>query len=104
VQKMVACKKPLAMFPKTVKTNDNCSDKASIKNTSNIKKHSIKEELLDDMDEMNEDQISLLKDTDFLQTITMTENDIENKFDSNYLKDEQDVYNSIELNKSKDKL
>lgn len=101
---MVACKKPLAMFPKTAKTNDNCSDKVSIKTTSNIKKYSIKEELLDDMDEMNEDQISLLKDTDFLQTITMTENDIENKFDSNHLKDEQDVYNSIELNKSKDKL
>lgn len=101
---MVASKKPLAMFPKTAKTNDNCSDKISIKTTSNIKKHSIKEELLDDMDEMNEDQISLLKDTDFLQTIAMTENDIENKFDSNHLKDEQDVYNSIEVNKSKDKL
>lgn len=100
---MVASKKPLAMFPKTAKTNNNCSDKMSIKTTSNIK-HNIKEELLDDMDEMNEDQISLLKDTDFLQTITMTENDIENKFDSNHLKDEQDVYNSIELNKSKDKL
>jgi len=101
---MVASKKPLAMFPKTTKTNNNCSDKISLKSTSNIRKHSIKEELLDDMDEMNEDQISLLKDTDFLQTITMTENDIENKFDSNHLKDEQDVYNSIELNKRKDKL
>jgi hypothetical protein len=101
---MVACKKPLAMFPKTSKTNNNCSDKVSIKTISNIKKHSIKEELLDEIDEMNEDQISLLKDTDFLQTITMTENDIENKFGSNNLKEEQDFYNNIELSKSKDKL
>lgn len=101
---MVACKKPLAMFPKTAKTND-CPDKLSIKTISNIKKNSLKEELLDDIDEMNEDQISLLKDTEFLQTITMTENDIENKFALDHLKGEQeDIYNSIELPKSKDKL
>lgn len=34
----------------------------------------------------------------------MTENDIENKFGSNNLKEEQDFYNNIELSKSKDKL
>ncbi|KAL4141406.1 hypothetical protein QTP88_004049 [Uroleucon formosanum] len=103
VQKMVACKKPLAMFPKTEKTND-CTDKLSIRTISNIKKNSLKEALLDDIDEMNEDQISLLKDTEFLQTITMTENDIENKFVPGHLKGDQDIYNSIELPKSKDKL
>lgn len=100
---MVACKKPLAMFPKTEKTND-CTDKLSIRTISNIKKNSLKEALLDDIDEMNEDQISLLKDTEFLQTITMTENDIENKFVPGHLKGDQDIYNSIELPKSKDKL
>ncbi|XP_060878256.1 DNA-directed RNA polymerase, mitochondrial [Metopolophium dirhodum] len=103
VQKMVACKKPLAMFPKTEKTND-CSDKLSITTISNIKKNSLKEALLDDIDEMNEDQISLLRDTEFLQTITMTENDIENKYTPGHLKGEQDIYNGIELPKSKDKL
>jgi len=100
---MVACKKPLAMFPKMEKTND-CSDKLSIRTKSNIKKNSLKEALLDDIDEMNEDQISLLKDTELLQTITMTENDIEHKFVPGHLKEEQDIYNSIELPKSKDKL
>lgn len=100
---MVACKKPLAMFPKTEITND-CSHKLSMKTISDIKKNSLKEALLDDIDELNEDQISLLKDTEFLQTITMTENDIENKFAPGHLKGEQDIYNSIELPKSKDKL
>jgi len=100
---MVACKKPLAMFPITEKTND-CSDKLSIKTISNMKKNSLKEALLDDIDEMNEDQISLLKDTEFLQTIAMTENDIENKYTPGHLKGEQDIYNNIELPKSKDKL
>lgn len=100
---MVACKKTLAVFPKTAKTND-CSEKLSIKTISNIKKNSLKEELLDDIDEMNEDQISLLKDTEFLQTITMTENDIGNKIASHHIKGVQDIYNSIELPKSQDKL
>jgi len=103
VHKMAACKKPLAMFHKTTKINDNYADKLSKKTLSNIKKISLKEELLDDLDEMNEDQISLLKDAEFLQTITITENDIENKFAINNLK-EQNIYNSIELHKTKDKL
>jgi len=100
---MVACKKPLAMFPKTAKTNY-CSDNLSIKTISKIKKNCLKEELFDDIDEMNEDQISLLKDTEFLQTITMTENDIGNKIASDHIKGVQDIYNSIELPKCQDKL
>lgn len=104
VHKMVTCKKPLAMFPKSTKINVNSSKKLSIKTVSNIKKNCIKEELLDDLDELNEDQISLLKDTEFLQTITMTENDIESKFSSDHLQEEPDICNSIKLHKSKDKL
>jgi len=103
VHKMVACEKPLASFPKTV----NNSIKTKKKTKSNIEKICLKEELLDDLDEMNEDQMSLLRDIELLQTITMTENDIEKKIGSNHVKEEQeivDIYKKIKLTKNKNKM
>jgi len=101
VHKMVACEKPLASFPKSV----NNSIKTNKITKSNIEKICLKEELLDDLDEMNEDHLSLLKDIELLQTIAMTENDIENKINSNHIKEDQeiDIYKKIKLTKSKDK-
>lgn len=89
VHKMVACEKPLAIFPKTVKSP---SIKTTKKPKSNVETICVKEELLDDLDETNEDQMKLLKDIELLQTIEMTENDVENKFSSNHIK-EQGIVN-----------
>lgn len=98
---MVACKKPLAMFPKTTKKRNN----SFIGTKFNLDKDCLKEELLDNIDELNEDQIKLLKDSELLQTISMTEIDIENKFVSDHIKEQEvvDIYNSIKPN-DKDKL
>lgn len=103
IHKMVVCKKPLAIFPKTKKTKLNSFNKINKNAKSNLENICIKEELLDELDEMNEDQINLLRDTELLKTISMTENDIVNK-----IKDEEqevvDIYKNNELPIIKDKL
>lgn len=108
VHKMVASKKTLAIFPKTEKNiYDDTSVSIDKKTKSESKKMCFKEELLDDIDEMNDDHINLLKDTELLQTIEMTENDIENKYSvQNVIEEQEDVniYDSIKLSKSKDNL
>lgn len=106
VHKMVASKKTLATFPKTSKKNDDSSVRIDKKTKSSSKTVFLKEELLDDLDEMNEDHINLLKDAELLQTIEMTENDMENKYGSDNMKEEQEVniYDSVKLSKSKDNL
>lgn len=93
---MVACEKPLAVFPKRLK---NCSVKTTQKTKSNVEKVCLKEELLDDLDEMNEDQMNLLKDIDLLQLAIM-ENNVENKFNSNYV-NELGVTSTQKKNKEK---
>uniref|UniRef100_A0A2S2PVK5 DNA-directed RNA polymerase n=2 Tax=Sipha flava TaxID=143950 RepID=A0A2S2PVK5_9HEMI len=105
VQKMVSYKKPQAMFPNTAKKDDSYYVKTKSINCNNDDIY-LKEELLEHIDEMNEDQINLLKDADLLQTIAMTENDIENKFDSNQGKELEisHIYNTNKLSKSKNKL
>lgn len=107
VHKMVACKKTLAMFPKTIKQCHLSSIKTGTKTKLNLEKKCFKEELLDDIDELNEDQINLLKDTELLQTITMTENDIGSKFSSAIKKEEQElieIYSSVNPSIDQDKL
>lgn len=110
VQKMVSFKKPQAMFPNTAKEYDKYDEKAIKKTNYNNDTIYLKEELLEHIDEMNEDQINLLKDADLLQTIAMTENYIANRFESNQ-GTEQEVSEICESNKlskinakSKDKL
>jgi hypothetical protein len=102
---MVSYKKPQAMFPNTAKKDDSYYVKTKSINCNNDDIY-LKEELLEHIDEMNEDQINLLKDADLLQTIAMTENDIENKFDSNQGKELEisHIYNTNKLSKSKNKL
>lgn len=99
---MVASKKTLATFPKTAKKNDDSSVTTVKKTKSNSKKVCLKEELLDDLDEMNEDHINLLKDAELLQTIEMTENDIENKYGIDNIKEQEtvNIYDSVKLSKS----
>lgn len=107
IHKMVSCKKPLAMFPKTGGKKKNSSLKTITKTQSNRKEISLQEELLDDIDEMNEDQLNLLKDTELLQTIAMAENDTDMKFCSNRIKEEQefvDLYSSMKSSETKNKL
>lgn len=107
VHKMVACKKTLAMFPKTIKQCDHSPIKTGTKTKLNLEKKSFKEEFLDDIDELNEDQINLLKDTELLQTITMTENDMGSKFSSAIKKEDQElveIYNSANSSIDQDKL
>lgn len=103
---MVACKKPLAMFPKTKKKLK--SDKNNTKITQNMDNNCFREELLDDIDGMTEDQINLLKDTELIQSIAMTERDIDNKFNPDNMKDEyqgiDEIYNSTKLPSSPAKL
>lgn len=102
---MVSSKTPLNIFP-TKKDLKNISSVRTV-NKSNIEQLCLKEELLDDLDELNEDQINLLKDTELLQAISMTENDIENKFKSHNIKEDlENVYitDKIELSKTKNKL
>lgn len=96
VHKMVACKKSLAIFPKTTKKKDNSSLK-TVNTKFNLDKDCFNEELLDNIDELNEDQIKLLKDSELLQTISITEIDIENKFVSDHIKEQEavDIHNSI---------
>lgn len=104
---MVANKKTLASFPKTTKKSVNLSVKSDVNIKSDVDKICFKEELLDDIDEMNEDQVNLLHDTELLHTIGMTENDIENKLHSSNLKEELvigDTCNIIKLSKNKKKL
>ncbi|XP_050532708.1 DNA-directed RNA polymerase, mitochondrial [Daktulosphaira vitifoliae] len=95
VHRMVACKKTLAMFPKTTK-NVLKSDKTLLKTSSYKNKSLLKEELLEDIDELSEDQRKLLNDSELLQTITLTENDIDNKFEN--LKDNNDVSSTCDIN------
>lgn len=105
---MVSCKTPMGIFP----TKNDTKNKLPISKKKNINlnldKVSIKEELLDDLDEMNEDHINLLKDTELLQAISMTENDIENKFISKHLEGEElenvDNCESIKLSKKTNNL
>lgn len=107
IHKMVSCKKPLAMFPKSVGKKKNSSVKTITKTQSNWKQINLQEEFLDDIDEMNEDQLNLLKDTELLQTIAMAENDTDMKFCSNRIKEEQgfvDMYSSIKSSETKNKL
>lgn len=103
VHKMVACKKPLAIFPKTTKKENNSSVEINEEAISNLENIRIQEELFDDLDEMSEDQINLLNDTELLKTISMTEKDIVNQ-----LKDEEqkivNIYKNIELPINKEKL
>lgn len=105
---MVSCKTSLGIFP-TKKNSKNKLPINNIKKTkSNLDKVYLKEELLDDLDEMNEDQINLLKDSELLQVISMTENDIQSKFISQHLEGEElenvDICESIKLSKKKKKL
>lgn len=102
---MVSYKKPQAMFPNTAKKDDNYYVKIKTINCNNDDIY-LKEELLEHIDETNEDQINLLKDADLLQTIAMTENDIENKFDSNQGKEMEisEIYKVNKLCKNKKKL
>lgn len=103
---MVSHIQPQAVFPNSAKDYDNYYVKNKTKVNYNDDNIYLQEELLEQIDEMNEDQINLLKDADLLQTIAMTENYIENKFDSNQgnkLKN-SDIYKSNILSKSKDKL
>lgn len=106
VHKMVACQKPLAMFPKAIKKRDHSAITSSTNNTLIVDKKCFKEELLDDIDELNEDQINLLKDTELLQTITMTENDFGKKVGSGFKKDQElvEIYNSFDSSFNQDKL
>lgn len=106
VHKMVSCKKPLAMFPKKSKTDYDNSVKTNSKVKSDIEEVYLKNELLDDIDEMNEDQINLLQDTELLQTIAMTENDIENKFVSDHEKQKEmfDFYDNSKLSNNINKM
>lgn len=103
---MVASKKTLATFPKATKKNDDSSVTIIKKTKSNSKKVCLKEELLDDLDEMNEDQINLLKDAELLRTIEMTENDMENKYGIDNIKEQEavNIYDGVKFLKSKDNL
>lgn len=104
---MVSCKKPLAMFPKIIIKKKNSSIKTITKTKSDWKEICLQEEFLDDLDEMNEDQMNLLRDTELLKTIAITENDTDMKFCSNPIKEEQeliDIYNNMESFESKAKL
>ncbi|VVC37456.1 DNA-directed RNA polymerase, N-terminal,Pentatricopeptide repeat,DNA-directed RNA [Cinara cedri] len=107
VHKMVSCKKPVAIFPKTEKKKKNSSVITSTNTESNMNKICLQEKFLDDIDEMNDDQINLLKDTELLQTIAMAENDTDMKFCSNSIKEEQefvDMYTRMKSSKAKDQL
>lgn len=73
----------------------------------NFQEIRLQEELLDHIDEVNEDQINLLRDTELLQTIAMAENDTDMKFCSNRIKEEQEflnIYNNMKSSETKDKL
>lgn len=100
VHKMVDCKKTLAMFPKTAKEDRNSSVKFDQKIKYNLDNNYIKEELLDDLDEMTEDQINLFKDTEFLHTIAMSDNFINNKFHLDDIKEEQEIFDDYNSTKS----
>lgn len=89
------------MFPKVESKNK----KVKIDTTKSIKQRlAFNDELLDELDEINEDQMYLLKDSDFLQTIALTESDIESKFDFDHLKEDQEIYDNVKSSKSKEKL
>lgn len=106
VHKMVACKKPLAMFPKTAKKDENSSIKTSQKTKFNLEKNALKEELLDDLDELTEDQLNLFKDTELLHTIALSDNLNNIKFHSENIKEEHEIvdgYNFTKSHNNKDK-
>lgn len=107
LHKMIVNNKTLATFPKTVNKSVNSSISIDKKAKSTFKNGAFNEELLDDIDELNEEHLNLLKDTELLQSIAMTEKDVENKYNFGNVKEKQEIVNiddSIKVPKSKGKL